>query len=400
VASTRPRVLILVQNLPVPLDRRVWLECQTLLAAGYRVSVICPKGPGDPSYEVLQGAHIYKYSPPPAANGLLAYMYEFIYCWVVTAWLAIRVFAREGFDVIQACNPPDTFFAIAFPFKLLGKRFVYDQHDLCPEVYLSRFARPSPLLLAGLRFLEGATYRTADHVIAVNESYRHVALGRGRRRPDSVTVVRTGPDARHLRRGIPNPELKHGRTFLACYLGVMGPQDGLDLLLKAVDVFVHRLGRRDCHFALIGKGDCFEELRQMSSRLELSRWVTFTGRIDDEKLSGYLSTADLGLCPDPKNPLNDVSTMNKTMEYMAFGLPVVAFDLKETRVSADGAAVYAEANDVEAFARAIATLLDAPDRRAELGSIGRKRVEEVLAWDHQARAYLGVYGRLAHNRHP
>jgi glycosyltransferase involved in cell wall biosynthesis len=396
VASRRRRVLIIVQNLPVPLDRRVWLECQTLVAAGYGVAVICPKGPGDPSYEQLDGVHLYKYSPPPLSTGLFAYLYEFVYCWLVTAWLALRVFLRHGFDAIQACNPPDTFFALALGFKLLGTRFVYDQHDLCPEVYLSRFARPSRLLLGGLHALERATYLTANHVITVNESYRAIALARGRRPPESVTVVRTGPDVR-MRAGIPQPELKRGRAFLACYVGVMGPQDGVDLLLKAVHSFIFRLDRRDCQFTLIGFGDCYQDLRAMSHRLQLDDWVTFAGRIDgskDSRLAAYLSTADIGLCPDPKNPLNDISTMNKTLEYMAFGLPVLAFDLKETRTSAGGAAHYVRDNDVEAFAEALATLLDAPERRAEMGRLGRERVENALAWDHQTSQYVSVYERL------
>jgi glycosyltransferase involved in cell wall biosynthesis len=372
------------------------LECLTLIA-GYRVFVICPKGPGDPSYQELEGVHLYKYSPPPPTTSVLAYLYEFVYCWLATAWLVIRVFRRHGFDVIQACNPPDTYFALALPFKLLGKRFVYDQHDLSPETYLSRFERPSRLLLAGLRALERATYLTADHVISVNESYRAVALGRGRRRADSVTVVRTGPNVRTLQPGRRRPDLKQGRAFLACYLGIMGPQDGIDLLLEAVHAFVYRLGRRDCQFALIGFGDSYQDLRKMSHKLELDEWVTFTGRIDgsnDPRLASYLLTADLGLSPDPKNPLNEISTMNKTIEYMAFGLPAVAFDLKETRVAADGAALFVEPNDVGAFARAIATLLDAPDRRAEMGNVGRKRVEKALDWDHQAGAYRRIYDQL------
>jgi glycosyltransferase involved in cell wall biosynthesis len=391
------RVLIIVQNLPVPTDRRVWLECQALVGAGYRVSVVCPKGPGDPSYQLLEGVHLHKYEPPPPTTGVASFAYEFASCWAKTARLVLRAARREGFDVIQTCNPPDTYFALAWPFKLLGRPFVFDQHDLCPEVYLSRFDRPSPVLWRGLRVLEWLTYRTADHVIATNDSYRDVATGRGGKRPDQVTVVRTGPDPDRLRPAPPSPALRRGRRFLCCYLGVMGPQDGVDLAVRAADVLVHQLGRTDCHFALIGNGDCYDDLRALVGELGLEDFVTMPGRAPDEVVFDYFSTADVGLSPDPPGPLNDVSTMNKTMEYMAFELPVVAFDLKETRVSAGDAGVYVPGRDVTAFARAISDLLDDPDRRARMGAFGRRRVEEALAWRHQVGAYVAVYDRLLGN---
>jgi glycosyltransferase involved in cell wall biosynthesis len=388
------RVLIIVQNLPVPLDRRVWLECQALVASGVGVSVICPKGPDDPAYQELDGVRIYKYTPPPPAQGALGYLREFVYCWLATAALAIRVYLRDGFQVIQACNPPDTYFALALPFKPLGVRFVYDQHDLCPEVYRSRFGRRGGILLRALEWLERATFRTADHVISTNESYRRIALTRGHRRPDVITVVRSGPDAQRMRRAAPRPELKQDRPLLACYLGVMGPQDGVDLLLRAIAVLVHERGRRDCHVALLGFGDCLAELVLLAKELELEEHVSFPGRADNRMIEDYLSTADVGLSPDPKNPLNDVSTMNKTLEYMAYGLPVVAFDLTETRVSAGGAAVYARPNDVREYAAALDALLDDPERRAAMGRVGRRRIEEALAWEHQAVRYVEVYHRL------
>jgi len=388
------RILIIVQNLPVPFDRRVWLECQALIAAGHGVSVICPKGPADAPYSELEGVRIYRYRPPPVARGILGYLYEFLYCWLASAVLAVRVYWRDGFDAVQACNPPDTYFVLALAFKALGCRFVYDQHDLCPETYLARFDHPSRLLLAGLKLLERGTYLVADHVISTNESYRQVALVRGHRRPEGVTVVRNGPDPAKFRRRVPRPELKRTKKYLACYLGVMGPQDGVGLLLQAVEVLVHQLERRNCHIALLGFGDCYQELRLTATRLGLDEWVTFTGRADDAMLADYLSTADIGLSPDPKNSFNDLSTMNKTMEYMAFELPVVAYDLKETRVSAGDSAVYVRANDIGAYARAIDDLLDAPERRAAMGRAGRKRVEDVLAWQHQVPSYIRVYDTM------
>jgi glycosyltransferase involved in cell wall biosynthesis len=382
-----------VQNLPVPFDRRVWLEACALRDAGFQVSVVCPKGPGDPSFQIIDGIRIRKYRPPPPTSGALSYAWEFAYCWTRTLFLVMRAAAQEGFDVIQACNPPDTYWALAAPFKPFGKRFVFDQHDLCPEVYVSRFPDGSRAVRRALTLLERATYALADHVVATNESYRETAIRRGNVPARRVTVVRTGPNPDRLRKGTPVDSWRNGRRFLCAYLGVMGPQDGVDLALQAAAVIV-RSGRDDVHFVFVGAGDSYDELVSLAGNLGIAERVTFTGRVPDETVFEVLSTADVGLSPDPLNPLNDVSTMNKTMEYMAFELPVVAFDLKETRVSAGAAAVYAPPNDTDAFAEAILELLDDSERRAEMGRQGRERVERDLAWRHQAPRYLSVYESL------
>jgi glycosyltransferase involved in cell wall biosynthesis len=392
--GSRRRVLIIVQNLPVPLDRRVWLEACALRDSGFHVSVVCPKSPGDPSFEEIEGIRIRKYEPPPPTSGALSYAWEFAYCWVRTLGLVLRAAAREGFDVIQACNPPDTYWALAALFKPFGKRFVFDQHDLCPEVYVSRFPNGSRVVRRALLLFERATYALADHVVATNESYRETAIGRGNVPADRVTIVRTGPDPERLRRGTPVASWRHGRRYLCAYLGVMGPQDGVDLALRAAAAIV-RSGRDDVHFVFIGTGDSYDELVMLTDDLGISDRVTFTGRAPDETVFEVFSTADVGLSPDPLNPLNDVSTMNKTMEYMAFELPVVAFDLKETRVSAEDAAVYVQPNDTDAYADAITELLADPDRRAAMGRAGRQRVEQVLAWGHQAPRYVTVYEGLS-----
>jgi glycosyltransferase involved in cell wall biosynthesis len=388
------RVLIIVQNLPVPLDRRVWLEACALRDAGFRVSVVCPKAPGDPSFQEIEGIRIRKYEPPPPTSGALSYAWEFAYCWTRALVLVLRAAAREGFDVIQACNPPDTYWALAALFKPFGKRFVFDQHDLCPEVYVSRFPNGSRVVRRALLLFERATYALADHVVATNESYRETAIGRGDVPADRVTIVRTGPDPERLRKGTPVASWRHGRRYLCAYLGVMGPQDGVDLALRAAAAIV-RSGRDDVHFVFIGTGDSYDELVMLAHDLGISDHVTFTGRAPDETVFDVFSTADVGLSPDPLNPLNDVSTMNKTMEYMAFELPVVAFDLKETRVSAKDAAVYVQPNDTDAYADAITKLLADPDRRAAMGRAGRRRVEQVLAWGHQAPRYVNVYEGLS-----
>jgi glycosyltransferase involved in cell wall biosynthesis len=398
----KPGVLIVVQNLPVPMDRRVWLECGALTDAGYQVSVICIAGPDDPPYELLDGVHIYKYKPAPQADGTLGFVWEFAYSWSRAAALSVRVWRRHGFDVLQACNPPDTYWLLGFLYRLVGKRFVYDQHDLNPEVFLSRFGDPRGLVQRAqyrmLLTLEALTYRFAHHVISTNESYREVAMTRGRRKPGDVTVVRSGPDTSVMRPVAESPTdaspLRNGRSYLACYLGIMGPQDGVDVLLQAVDYYVNVLGRDDCQFALLGFGDCLEMLREMSTALGLDDYVTFTGRANKATIAQYLSAADVGVSPDPLNPLNDVSTMNKTMEYMAYAVPVVAFDLKETRVSAQQAAVYVQPGDIAGFASALGDLLDDEDRRAQMAVQARLRAAAELDWRPQAIAYVGVYDRL------
>jgi glycosyltransferase involved in cell wall biosynthesis len=389
------RVLIIVQNLPVPFDRRVWLECQALASAGYRVAVVCPKGSGDPAYEVIDTVELYKYRPYAPGGSRFSFVTEYAYSFLATAWAALKARRSGRFAVLQACNPPDIFWPLGVAFRAVeGTRFVFDHHDLCPELYESRFPSGPKLPYKGLRALERRTHRAADHVIATNDSYRKIAMDRSGKLPADVTVVRTGPDPHRLRRGPACPELRRGRRFLAAYIGVMGPQDGVDIVVRAAGIVVHELGREDIAFTLIGSGDCFRDLVALRDELGLAGHVEFTGRVPDELVSRVLSTADVGLSPDPKNPLNDASTMNKTMEYMAFELPVVAFDLRETRVSAADAAVYVKPNEVHDYARAIAELMDDEQGRARLGKLARARVEQELAWYHQERVYLGVYERL------
>ena len=397
------RVLIIVQNLPVPFDRRVWLESQALAADGFEVAVVCPKGKGDPAYQVLDGIEIYKYRPYAPGGSKLSFVTEYAYSFLATARQTFKARRRGRFAVMQACNPPDIFWPLALILRALDRtKFVFDHHDLCPELFQSRFpddaAQGPSLPYRGLRALERATHRTADHVISTNDSYREVAITRSGKAPADVTVVRTGPDPERLRRAEPRAELRRGRKYLAAYIGVMGPQDGVDIVVRAAGIVVHELGRRDIGFTLIGSGDCYDELVALRDELGLAGQVEFTGRAPDELVGQIMSAADAGLSPDPKNPLNDVSTMNKTMEYMAFELPVVAFDLRETRVSAADAAVYVTPNDVREYAEAIVALMDDEARRIRMGKRGRVRVEQELAWPHQRRAYVNVYRQLTGGR--
>ena len=393
VAGNRDRILIIVQNLPVPFDRRVWLECQALTRAGYQVAVVCPKGKGDPGYEELDGVELYKYGPRTFGVGALGYVGEYLYSFVATLYLAIKASRRGRFAAVQSCNPPDIFWPLGLFFRLVhGSRFVFDHHDLCPETYEVRFPTGSRLVYRALRVLERQTMRTADHVIATNESFRELEMRRDGVASEDVSVVRTGPDPSRLKPIAPDPELRRGCDYLVAYIGVMGPQDGVDNVVKMADIVVNEYDRDDIAFTIIGAGDCFNDLVALRDELNLEKFVEFTGRIPDDEVKAILSTADVGVCPDPKNPLNDASTMNKTMEYMAFRLPVLAFDLHETRFSAGDAALYA--SDVAHMAALLLELLDDEPRRDAMGVCGRERVERVLAWEHQAPIYVGVYDRL------
>ena len=391
-------VLIIVQNLSVPLDRRVWLECQALKAAGYSVSVICPKGPGDADYEVIDGVHIHRYRPAPEAGGLGGFVLEFVYSWLRTARLSIKVWRRQRFTIMQACNPPDTYWALARLWRLGGVTFVFDHHDLNPELFISRFGAPTTVLeraeYAGLRWLERMTFATARRVISTNESYKAIAIKRGGRAPSEVTVVRSGPDTSEMRPVYPVNGQPKDRRYSLVYLGIMGPQDGVDIVLELMDELVHRRRRDDVRATLLGFGDCFDDLRTRCTELGLDELVTFTGRADKAMIADHLSAADVGLCPDLKTPLNDVSTMNKTMEYMSYALPSVSFDLVETRVSGADSVLYVPSGDVSGFAAAVEQLLDDPELRVSIARRARQRVSADLDWRPQAKAYLGVYSEL------
>lgn len=393
VPPTGRRVLVVVQNLPLVLDRRVRTECRALLDAGYGVTVICPKAtPDEPDVHDLDGVLVRSYPATGTTSGVASYVAEFVQCWLQTAVHSWRAWRHEGFDVIQACNPPDTYWALGLLWKVAGKRFVFDQHDLSPEVYEARFGRRG-LLHRLLVLLEAATYRTADHVISTNPEYQQVARERGRIPAERCSVVMSTPDVAMLRTEV-EPSRRAGRRHLVCYVGIMGPQDGVGRLLAAVDHYVHVLGRDDAHFALLGFGDSLADLRRDARDRGLDAWVTFTGRVDHAELGRWLSTAAIGVTPDPVNEFNHRSTMNKTLEYMAHGVPVVATDLRETRRCAQDAAVYAADGDPIRLAELVAELLDDPLRRRRMGRLGRLRIERDLAWRHQAATYVSVFDRL------
>jgi len=388
------RTLIIVENLPVPFDRRVWQEATTLIKAGYEVSIICPKGVGaTASFEVIDGVHIYRHPLPIEAEGALGYALEYGWALFWEFVLAWRVFLTRGFDVIHGCNPPDTIFLVGGFFKLFGKKYLFDHHDINPELYEAKFARKD-VFYKIIVWLERMTFKTADVSIATNESYKRIAIERGGMAPDKVHVVRSGPDLRRLKVLPPQAELKKGKAFLVGYVGVMGKQEGIDFLLRAARYIVHDLKRTDIHFGLVGGGTSLEDMKKYASELGVADYVTFTGRAPDQELLAMLNTADVCVNPDVANEMNDKSTMNKIMEYMALGKPIVQFDLTEGKVSAQKASLYARKNDERDLADKIIELIDNPTLRREMGEYGRHRVEHELAWEFEVPRLLRAYESL------
>ncbi len=393
-ADAERRVLIIVENLPVPFDRRVWSEATTLVEAGYEVSVISPMLKGyNAEHEVVDGVHIYRHKLSEAGNSPFGYLREYSGALYNQFRLALRVKRERGVDVIHACNPPDLIFIVAGLFKLLfGTRFIFDHHDLCPELFEAKFGKRG-LLYAAMLMLERATFALADISIATNDSYRDIAIARGRMPADRVFVVRSGPRLDRMIMGPPDADLKKGRRFLVGYVGVIGKQEGLDLLVAAVSHLVNQIGRTDAHFAIIGDGPELPAIRALADDKGVSDCFTFYGRIPDDLFLSLLNTADVCVNADRCCAMNDKSTMNKILEYMALGKPIVQFDLTEGRRSAGGASLYARHDNVADFAMKIDALLGDPALRRDMGVIGRERIIRQFSWAHSAPVLLGAYER-------
>ncbi len=394
--SKARKILMLVENLPVPADHRVWTEATTLRDQGFQVSVICPKGSTRyrESYVCIDNISIYRYQLPTTGHKYAAYIAEYGVAVLMTFWLSLKVLFRQGFDVIHAANPPDIFFMIGLFYRIFGKKFVFDQHDLAPEMFQVKFQNRLKPLQKLLFLLERCSYRTANIVIVTNQSFKQIATERGCCPANKLFVVRNGPDLQRLRLTIPEPELKKGRRYLLAYVGVMGEQDGVEYALFALHDLVHKRGRNDVSLILMGDGDHAYALHTLAHKLLLDEYVDFTCWIETKDIASYLTVTDAGLSPDPRNGLNEFCTMIKTMEYMATGKPVVAFDLAETRFSAGDAALYAIPNVVQDFADKIETLLDDEGLRLKMGAIGRKRIDEELSWEHNKKNLMLAYMTL------
>lgn len=391
-SGDRPRrVLVIVENLPVPFDRRVWAEATALQRAGYQVSVICPKTAAAPkSFEVLEGVHIYRHPLGVEAGGTLGFLLEYGIALFWETILSWRICFSRGFDVIHLCNPPDLLFLVALPFKVfLGKKIVFDHHDLSPELYEAKFERRG-LVWRLVVLVERLTFAVADVSIATNHSYEQVAIERGKMAKEKVFVVRSGPNISRVREVPPDARWKNGRRHLVAYVGVMGRQEGIDILLDVVRHLV-AAGRHDVQFVLVGGGPSVEASRKLSEQMLVDGHVTFTGVVDDATLLAVLSTADVCVNPDRPNEMNNRSTMNKIMEYMALGKPIVQFDLVEGRFSAQGSSLYARNGDVADFAAKIIELLDDAAMRNAMGAIGQERIVETLSWAHEEPKLLAAY---------
>ena len=390
--SKAPGILIIVENLTVPLDRRVWQEARTLKEAGYTVSVVCPTGGKYTApYEVLEGIHVFRHPLPYEADGALGYALE--YSWAL-AWefaLSVKAYWKVGFDVVQACNPPDLLFLIAGFWKyIFGKRFVFDHHDINPELFEAKFGRQGRFHRL-LLWLEKLTFKTADVSIATNETFKEIAIKRGGMPPERVFIVRSIPDLTRFKRIAPKIELKNGRKYLIGYVGIMGAQDGVDLLVEAMDDLVNAKGRRDVQCLIVGSGTELPRLQAMVAKKALNDFVTFSGFLSGEPLLQAFSTFDIGVIPDPKNTYNDKISMNKVFEYMTLGIPFVAFDLMETRKASGEAALYAANNDSSDLAAKMARVLDDTDLRGALSEEGTSRATALLKWESERARLLAAY---------
>ncbi len=393
------KVLIIVENLPVPFDTRVWQEATTLAENGYLVSVICPKGKGyDADYEYLNGVHVHRHDLPPEGNGALGYAREYFCALREELRLAKRIYKERGFHVIHGCNPPDDIYMVAQRFKKKGVDYVFDHHDICPELFEAKFGKASGLLYKSQLWLERQTYKHCAFAFVTNESYKQIAISRGEMKEDKVFVLRSGPKLERLKITPAKSEIKRGRQFMVGYVGVIGQQEGIEYLLKAAKYIKEELHRDDIFWGVVGGGPHLEALRKQSHEMGLDDILEFTGRVSDEVLLDYLNTADVCVNSDEYNAMNDKSTMNKILEYMALGKPIVQFDLTEGRFSAQEASLYAEPNNAIDMADKIIQLLDNPAKRKEMSEYGRQRIVNELSWEHTSRALLEGYDKYFKQR--
>ena len=393
------KVLIIVENLPVPFDTRVWQEATTLAENGYLVSVICPKGKGyDADYEYLNGVHVHRHDLPPEGNGALGYAREYFCALREELRLAKRIYKERGFHVIHGCNPPDDIYMVARRFKKKGVDYVFDHHDICPELFEAKFGKASGLLYKSQLWLERQTYKHCAFAFVTNESYKQIAISRGGMKEDKVFVLRSGPKLERLKITPAKSEIKRGRQFMVGYVGVIGQQEGIEYLLKAAKYIKEELHRDDIFWGVVGGGPHLEALRKQSHEMGLDDILEFTGRVSDEVLLDYLNTADVCVNSDEYNAMNDKSTMNKILEYMALGKPIVQFDLTEGRFSAQEASLYAEPNNAIDMADKIIQLLDNPAKRKEMSEYGRQRIVNELSWEHTSRALLEGYDKYFKQR--
>lgn len=393
MSGNNRKILIIVENLPVPFDTRVWQEATTLVANGYTVSVVCPKGKGyTADEELLDGVHIYRHELPVEGNGAIGYLQEYTYVLREELRLAKKAYKEVGFDVIHGCNPPDDIFLVANHFKKYGVKYVFDHHDICPELFEAKFGHKSGPLYWSQLFFERQTYKHCTFAFVTNESYKKIAIERGGMDPEKVIVLRSGPKLERMRILPPVESIKRGYPYMVGYVGVIGQQEGIQYILDAAKYTKER--ENNIFWGIVGGGPHLEALKKQAHEMGLDDCVEFTGRAPDQQMLEYLNTADVCVNSDEYNSMNDKSTMNKILEYMALGKPIVQFDLTEGRYSAQAASVYAKRNDAVDMAEKIQALLRDPERRKEMGAFGRARVVNELSWEHTSKALLEGYEKF------
>lgn len=391
--SDSRKVLIIVENLPVPFDTRVWQEATTLAMNGYTVSVICPKGKGyTQEEEYLQGVHIFRHDLPAEGNGAVGYAKEYLTALKEELRLAKKVYKEIDFDVIHGCNPPDDIYMVAKHFKKYGVKYVFDHHDICPELFEAKFGKTSGLLYKSQLWLEKQTYKHCTFAFVTNESYKKIAIERGKMNPNNVIVLRSGPKLERMRIMPPVESIKRGYKYMVGYLGVIGQQEGIEYLLDAAKYIKEH--DNNVFWGIVGGGPHLKALKKQAHDMGLDDCVEFTGRASDQQMLEYLNTADVCVNSDKYNSMNDKSTMNKILEYMALAKPIVQFDLTEGRYSAQDASLYAKNNDAEDMAKKIMELLDNPELRKKMGAYGRNRVVNELSWEHTSKALLEGYEKF------
>jgi glycosyltransferase involved in cell wall biosynthesis len=392
----KPGVLIIVENLPVPFDRRVWQEANALKDAGYGVSVICPKGKGHTSsYEELQGIHIYRHSLPLEATGAAGYLLEYGAALFWEFALSFKVLRKHGFDVIHACNPPDLIFLVAAVHKFLfRKKFMFDQHDLNPELFEVKFGHTSGVFYKLLCLFEKLTFKLADASIATNETFKRIAIERGGMAPDDVTIVKSFPDLNRFKTIPADQSVRKSFQYLVGYVGIMGNQDGVDILVQAMAHMVHDLKRTDIGCLIIGSGAELENLKKLAVDLKVTSHVTFTGYLSGHDLLSNLCALDIGVIPDPPNACNDKLSMNKVFEYMALGLPFVQFDLAQARSEAGDAGFVAKTPDAQGLAEAMIELLEDGPARERMSALGKARAAKEFSWETERIKLVEAYGKL------
>jgi len=394
--SHQTRILMLLENNSYPQDSRVRQEATSLTTAGYKVTVISPKESDQRWHEDCNNIEVYRFPAPPEANGFLGYILEYGYSIVATFFFSLFIFLKHGFDIIHAHNPPDIFVLIAIFYKILGKKFVFDQHDLSPEMYFARFSgEGNQIVYKALLFFERLSYFFADHLIATNESYKKIQIQRGNVPEDRITIVRNGPNLHKIPQIIDSNSPANKKSTIV-YVGDMGYHDGVDYLLRSLQCLKKDLNRNDFNCVLVGAGDAYESIKSLAQSLNLTNDINFTGWVDHNEVKNFLQVADICVAPEPSNSYNDKSTMIKIMEYMAFAKPIVAFDLPEHRVTAQDSAIYAKPNEELDFARKIVLLMNDPEQRRKMGMNGRKRIESKLCWSYQASRLLEVYTKQCH----